>query len=72
MIYVGLSRYTEESLEQLLNLDADGIVLGDLLCERKMFPYGGVEVLDIMRLLANKKISVPGLFYGVAKGLILL
>lgn len=58
MIYVGLSRYTEESLEQLLNLDADGIVLGDLLCERKMFPYGGVEVLDIMRLLANKKISV--------------
>lgn len=58
MIYVGLSRYTEESIEQLINLDAEGIVLGDLLCERKMFPNGGVEVLDIMRHLAYKNTSV--------------
>lgn len=58
MTYIGLSRYTEESVEQLLNLNPDGIILGDLLCERKMFPYGGVEVLDMMRTFKSKSISV--------------
>ena len=58
MIYIGLSGYTEESVEKLLNLDPDGIVLGDLLCERKMFPYGGAEVLDIMRIFKSMNASV--------------
>ncbi len=58
MNYVGLSRYTKENVEQLLKLNLDGVVLGDLLCNRKMFPYDGTELVEIMQIFKNKNLSI--------------
>lgn len=58
MKYVGLSRYTDESVEKLLEVEPEGVVLGDLLCNRKMFPYCGNELVEIMQTFKKKGISV--------------
>lgn len=58
MVYVGISRYTDENVKKLLELGSDGVVLGDLLCDRRMFPYGGTELTDLMRRFKNKGLSV--------------
>lgn len=48
MIYLGLERYTTEDVKKILRLKPDGIVLGDILCDKKMFTYGGQEIPEIM------------------------
>lgn len=58
MVFVGLSRYTEKDLELLYDLHPDGVILGDLLCNKKMFPYGGEELVEIMMAFKERKISV--------------
>lgn len=55
MKYVGLSRYTDESVEKLLEVEPEGVVLGDLLCNRKMFPYCGNELVEIMQTFKKKR-----------------
>ena len=51
MIYVGLPRYTEEAIDKLVQMGKqsilDGIILGDLTCSKRMFPYGGSELISI-------------------------
>lgn len=58
MLYIGLQRYTKETMEKLLTANPDGVILGDLLCDRKMFPYGGVELTDLMKMFKDECISV--------------
>ena len=58
MVFVGLSRYTEKDLERLYDLHPDGVILGDLLCNKKMFSYGGVELIEIMTAFKERGISV--------------
>lgn len=58
MIYMGLSRYTKETLECILNYNPDGIVLGDLFCDKKMFDCGTIELFEMMQTLKKGGISV--------------
>lgn len=58
MLYIGLQRYTKETVEKLMSVNLDGVILGDLLCDRKMFPYGDVELTDLMKVFKNECISV--------------
>lgn len=58
MVFVGLSRYTEKDLELLYKLHPDGVILGDLLCNKKMFPYGGTELTEVMTAFKDRGIAV--------------
>lgn len=58
MLYIGLQRYTKETVEKLMSVNPDGVILGDLLCDRKMFPYGDIELTDLMKIFKNECISV--------------
>ncbi len=58
MIYLGLERYTQTDVKEILTLHPDGIVLGDILCDKKMFPYGGEELPEIMSECRNSGIKV--------------
>ncbi len=58
MLYIGLQRYTKETVDKLISVHPDGVILGDLLCDRKMFPYGDVELTDLMKIFKNECISV--------------
>lgn len=44
MVYIGLSRYTDETIKKVINIKPTGVVLGDILCLKRMFPYSGLEV----------------------------
>lgn len=60
MIYVGLPRYTEEAIDKLVQMGKqsilDGIILGDLTCNKRMFPFGGSELISIFEQLKANKI----------------
>lgn len=58
MLYIDLERYTKETVEKSLSVNPDGVILGDLLCDRKMFPYGDVELTDLIKVFNNECISV--------------
>lgn len=58
MLYIGISRYTKVNIEKLISLKPEGVIIGDLLCNRKMFPYGGAELTDIIKLFKEENISV--------------
>lgn len=58
MLYIGLQRYAKEAVDNLLTINPDGVILGDLLCDRRMFPYGDVELTDLIQIFKNKCISV--------------
>jgi len=58
MVYIGISRYTEENIKGLLIHAPDGVVMGDLLCDKKMFPYGGAELTDLIERFISMGISV--------------
>lgn len=58
MLYVGLPRYTREDIDALLATGPDGVILGDLFCDKRMFPYGDVELTDILRRLRDANRSV--------------
>lgn len=56
MLYIGLERYTEETLKEVIASEFDGVILGDILCMKRMFPYSGNELMEYMtRLKANDK-----------------
>ena len=57
MVYIGLPRYTEAEWGKLLDLRPDGVVLGDLLCNKRMFPHGGAELGELMLELKAEGIS---------------
>ena len=57
MLYIGLQRYAKEAVDNLLTINPDGVILGDLLCDRRMFPYGDVELTDLIQIFKNKCIS---------------
>ena len=49
-IYGGLGRYTKEDLERICgNSRVQGIVLGDLFCQKRMFPSGFLGLADGIR-----------------------
>ena len=58
MFYLGIQRYTKENVEKITAIKPDGVILGDLLCNRKMFPYGDAQMTDLMREFTNAGISV--------------
>lgn len=58
MIYIGLARYTEQNIGQIIDMKPDGVILGDILCNKRMFPFGGVELADYMSQLVKKGIKV--------------
>jgi len=56
MIYIGLKTYSQETIEKIITLDIDGVVIGDILCNKKMFEYGGNEIPDFLyKLKENGK-----------------
>lgn len=57
-VYVGLQYYDAEILEELLRIGPDGVVIGDILCDKRMFRHGDVEILDLLRYLNQKKVKV--------------
>ena len=58
MVYIGLTRYTNKDFELLYDLRPDGVVLGDLFCNKRMFPYGGTELVETMCSFKEKGIDV--------------
>lgn len=48
MIAVGITRYTEENVARIIELQPDAVVLGDLTCQKRMFPYGGAEISEML------------------------
>lgn len=62
MKYIGLPRYTENTMKELIQLgyvgSLDGVILGDLTCNKKMFPYGGSEIVSIFEQMKSNKIRV--------------
>ena len=60
MIYVGLPRYTEQTIDKLIEMGQrgtlDGIILGDLTCNKRMFPCGGSELIAILEQLKKNRL----------------
>lgn len=54
MKYVGLSRYTDESVEKLLEVEQEGVVLGTCSAIEKCFPIAAMNWLRSCRLLRKK------------------
>ena len=58
MIAYGLERYTQQEIDKLKKVKPDMVVLGDILCNKKMFPYSGNEILEIITELKNSGVRV--------------
>lgn len=53
-LYCGLDFYTTEDINSLIQMDMiDGIVLGDLFCQRKMFEYGESQLYDYINIVGR-------------------
>ena len=44
MIYWGLERYEQEQWIEIQNFRPNGVILGDILCNKKMFEFSGNEI----------------------------
>lgn len=54
MNYVALDRYTKDDIVKISEIDGiDGIVLGDLYCNKRMFDYSGHELIDFARKICE-------------------
>ncbi len=58
MIYIGLARYTEQNIRQIIDMKPDGVILGDILCNKRMFPFSGAELAEYINQLVEKGIRV--------------
>lgn len=58
MIYWGLERYEQKQWNEIQNIRPDGVILGDILCDKKMFEYAGCEVSQKLMMLKNLGIRV--------------
>ena len=58
MVYIGLSRYTDETIKKVINIKPTGVVLGDILCLKRMFPYSGLEVTEYLNDFKQHNIKV--------------
>lgn len=54
MIYVGLQVYNEEETARVLESGCDGIVIGDILCNKRMFPFAGNEICELFQQIKDK------------------
>lgn len=53
-LYCGLDFYTTEDINSLIQMEMiDGIVLGDLFCQRKMFEYGESQLYDYINIVGR-------------------
>lgn len=58
-VYCGLNFYKKDDIELLVQSDIiDGIVLGDLFCQRKMFQHGELQFYEFINIVghSSKKI----------------
>jgi hypothetical protein len=58
MRYVGLAQYKDRDIESICTLASTGVILGDILCNERMFVHGGAELPEIMRLLRKRGVPV--------------
>lgn len=57
MVYIGLARYTERDIKKIVSMKPTGVILGDILCNKRMFPFGGEELNDYILQFAQKGIK---------------
>lgn len=48
MVYIGLTRYTENDIKKIISMKPSGVIWGDILCNKRMFPFGGEELNDYL------------------------
>lgn len=53
MKFIGLQTYSQAEIDSILKMDIDGVVIGDILCNKKMFEFGGIEIPDILKRLKD-------------------
>lgn len=66
MIYAALEQYDSNSIIEIRNSpEIDGVVLGDFVCQKRMFKYAGYELLELASALqsAGKKIIIQTPMY---------
>lgn len=71
-IYGGLGRYTKEDLERICgNSRVQGIVLGDLFCQKRMFPSGFLGLADGIRYAhsCGKRVVYQPPLYATSKNM---
>ena len=53
-LFCGLDYYTSKDIKVLMESESvDGIVLGDLFCQKKMFDFGEVELYEFINIVGN-------------------
>lgn len=58
MIYIGLARYTEREINRIIDIKPDGVILGDILCNKRMFPFSGAEIDSYLNMFVQNGIRV--------------
>lgn len=58
MVYIGLARYTEIDVKEIISMKPTGVILGDILCDKRMFPFSGQELNEYINQFVQNGIKV--------------
>lgn len=58
MVYIGLARYTELDVKEIISMKPTGVILGDILCDKRMFPFSGQELNEYINQFVQNGIRV--------------
>lgn len=59
MNYIALEQYNDVDFQIISSCsNIQGVILGDLFCQKRMFSYGETEMMDMIRLAHEKNLDV--------------
>lgn len=57
-LYLGLKVYDDVSAQRLTDAGYDGVILGDILCDRRMFSYGSADMIQFAYELSHTSLEL--------------
>ena len=57
-LYLGLKVYDDVCAERLADAGYDGVILGDILCNRRMFSYGSADMIQLAYELSHTSLEL--------------